>query len=91
MECDSHRTATIRESAASDPGVTAIVVMGAGRTFIAGADIREFVTPGTQGIHRLIDGDDGNLLVTGKSNGVAHVATQSSDPPAGVSNGKFHS
>ena len=31
------------ESAAADPGVNAIVVMGAGRTFIAGADIREFV------------------------------------------------
>src|ERR1035437_4634967 len=30
------------ESAAADPGVSAIVVMGAGRTFIAGADIREF-------------------------------------------------
>jgi 3-hydroxyacyl-CoA dehydrogenase len=30
------------ESAAGDPEVTAIVVMGAGRTFIAGADIREF-------------------------------------------------
>ena len=35
----------IRQSitaAAGDPGVTAIVVIGAGRTFIAGADIREF-------------------------------------------------
>jgi 3-hydroxyacyl-CoA dehydrogenase len=31
------------ESAAADPDVRAIVVMGAGRTFIAGADIREFV------------------------------------------------
>ena len=31
------------ESAGADPGVEAIVVMGAGRTFIAGADIREFV------------------------------------------------
>jgi len=31
------------ESAGSDPGVNAIVVIGAGRTFIAGADIREFV------------------------------------------------
>ena len=31
------------ESVAGDPGVNAIVVMGAGRTFIAGADIREFV------------------------------------------------
>jgi 3-hydroxyacyl-CoA dehydrogenase len=30
------------ESAGSDPSVNAIVVMGAGRTFIAGADIREF-------------------------------------------------
>jgi 3-hydroxyacyl-CoA dehydrogenase len=30
------------ESAGADPGVDAIVVMGAGRTFIAGADIREF-------------------------------------------------
>jgi 3-hydroxyacyl-CoA dehydrogenase len=30
------------ESAGSDPSVDAIVVMGAGRTFIAGADIREF-------------------------------------------------
>src|SRR5271165_5699546 len=31
------------ETAAGDPGVTAIIVIGAGRTFIAGADIREFV------------------------------------------------
>ena len=31
------------ENAAGDPGLTAIVVIGAGRTFIAGADIREFV------------------------------------------------
>ncbi len=30
------------ESAANDPAVSAIVVIGAGRTFIAGADIREF-------------------------------------------------
>jgi len=30
------------ESAANDPAVGAIVVIGAGRTFIAGADIREF-------------------------------------------------
>src|SRR5450631_1062794 len=30
------------ESAVRDPEVTVIVVMGAGRTFIAGADIREF-------------------------------------------------
>jgi len=30
------------EAAAGDPAVTAIVVIGAGRTFIAGADIREF-------------------------------------------------
>jgi 3-hydroxyacyl-CoA dehydrogenase len=30
------------QSAANDPAVTAIVVIGAGRTFIAGADIREF-------------------------------------------------
>jgi 3-hydroxyacyl-CoA dehydrogenase len=30
------------ETAAADAGVAAIVVMGAGRTFIAGADIREF-------------------------------------------------
>ena len=30
------------ESAAADADVRAIVVMGAGRTFIAGADIREF-------------------------------------------------
>jgi 3-hydroxyacyl-CoA dehydrogenase len=30
------------ETAAADSGVAAIVVMGAGRTFIAGADIREF-------------------------------------------------
>ena len=30
------------ESAAGDPDVNAIVVIGAGRTFIAGADIREF-------------------------------------------------
>jgi len=29
-------------TAAADPGVSAIVVMGGGRTFIAGADIREF-------------------------------------------------
>src|SRR5882757_4991146 len=29
-------------TAAADPGVSAIVVMGDGRTFIAGADIREF-------------------------------------------------
>src|SRR5690242_12688284 len=29
-------------AAAGDPGVNAIVVIGAGRTFIAGADIREF-------------------------------------------------
>src|SRR5262249_28203781 len=29
-------------AAAADPAVTAIVVIGAGRTFIAGADIREF-------------------------------------------------
>ena len=31
------------ENASADPGVTAIIVIGAGRTFIAGADIREFV------------------------------------------------
>jgi 3-hydroxyacyl-CoA dehydrogenase len=30
------------QSAAADPAVAAIVVIGAGRTFIAGADIREF-------------------------------------------------
>jgi 3-hydroxyacyl-CoA dehydrogenase len=30
------------ESAANDPAASAIVVIGAGRTFIAGADIREF-------------------------------------------------
>src|SRR5579871_431544 len=30
------------EAAAADPAVTAIVVIGGGRTFIAGADIREF-------------------------------------------------
>jgi len=30
------------EAASADPGVGAIVVMGAGRTFIAGADIKEF-------------------------------------------------
>src|SRR6516164_3578869 len=30
------------QTAADDPGVAAIVVIGAGRTFIAGADIREF-------------------------------------------------
>ena len=30
------------ESAGADTGVEALVVMGAGRTFIAGADIREF-------------------------------------------------
>jgi 3-hydroxyacyl-CoA dehydrogenase len=30
------------QAAANDPAVTAIVVVGAGRTFIAGADIREF-------------------------------------------------
>jgi 3-hydroxyacyl-CoA dehydrogenase len=30
------------ERAAADPSVHAVVVMGAGRTFIAGADIREF-------------------------------------------------
>ena len=29
-------------AAAADPAVAAIVVIGAGRTFIAGADIREF-------------------------------------------------
>jgi 3-hydroxyacyl-CoA dehydrogenase len=31
------------ETAAGDPDATAIIVIGAGRTFIAGADIREFV------------------------------------------------
>ncbi len=31
------------ETAAADPSVAAIIVIGAGRTFIAGADIREFV------------------------------------------------
>ena len=30
------------QAAANDPAVQAIVVIGAGRTFIAGADIREF-------------------------------------------------
>src|SRR5512133_846781 len=30
------------QSAAGDPAIQAIVVIGAGRTFIAGADIREF-------------------------------------------------
>src|SRR5579863_2508537 len=33
---------TCIESAVHDPAVSAIVVIGAGRTFIAGADIREF-------------------------------------------------
>src|SRR3954452_14802336 len=30
------------ESAAADPAIAVIIIIGAGRTFIAGADIREF-------------------------------------------------
>lgn len=42
--------------AVSDPGVRAIVLIGSGRTFIAGADIREFVkiTKGERGKELLL-------------------------------------
>src|SRR5215470_14363609 len=41
------RTAIVEgiDRAHQDPAVTAIVLMGAGRSFCAGADIREFNTP----------------------------------------------
>ena len=66
----------------------AVDVRVGGRGFDGG--LNGFGNSGAQGVHRrVVDGDDGDLFVAGQSNGVAHVATQSSDPQAGVSNGKF--
>src|SRR5712691_11097042 len=40
----------------ADPGVTAMVIIGGGRTFIAGADIREFGKPPLPpGLHSVLD------------------------------------
>lgn len=52
------------EAAAADPAIKAIVVMGAGRTFIAGADIREFGkprdpnSPDLNSVNALFEGSD---------------------------------
>ncbi len=43
------------KSAVADPAVKAIVVTGAGRAFIAGADIREFGKPAPPGVPNLRD------------------------------------
>jgi 3-hydroxyacyl-CoA dehydrogenase len=48
------------ERADADPAVTAIVLIGAGRSFIAGADIRQFgrrrpIAPGTRRPHQVLD------------------------------------
>jgi len=50
------------EKAIADPAVAAIVVLAAGRTYMAGADITEFDTgvgaPGYHDVFRLIEGSD---------------------------------
>ena len=43
------------EAAEADPAITAMVLIGAGRTFIAGADIRQFGMPRPKGAKRLLD------------------------------------
>jgi 3-hydroxyacyl-CoA dehydrogenase len=43
------------EAAVADPKVKAVVVTGAGRAFVAGADIREFGKPPAQGVPTLRD------------------------------------
>ena len=43
------------EAAEADPEITAMVLIGAGRTFIAGADIRQFGMPRPAGAKSLLD------------------------------------
>ncbi len=43
------------EASEADPEITAMVLIGAGRTFIAGADIRQFGKPRPEGAKSLLD------------------------------------